>query len=262
MVSVADVRPRHGSGLQAKKNMVWASPGLKANNKNIRRLDMFHNRSLGGLFKSSVLLIAVLGLCSPKSWSDSITFSESEKDTLKCTTDTGCDTTTTGKFTMKGTFFTGVDLAAFRDLLVTNTELDVSVGDWSGGGLFGDDPKYKNGGTKATINLIDTSSCSDKDVTHGTIKFSGSSKGIAIAVSTKTGSTACDDYEDSAIADEDAGETGAVTNIVTVSVDIFNDADELSTNIDVTVIGVASVKSVVKNGETDDLNSVKVGGKQ
>jgi hypothetical protein len=225
-------------------------------------MDMFNNRWLGGLLKSSVLLIAVLGLCSPKSWADSVTFSESEKDSLKCTTDTGCDTTTTGKFTMKGLFFTGVDLSAFQDLLVTNTELDVIVGDWSGSGFLGDDPKYKNGGTKATINLIDTNACNNKDVTHGTIKFSGSSKGIAITVSTKTGSTACDDYESSAIADEDAGETGVVTNTVAISIDIFNDADELTTNIDVAVTGSASVKSVNKQGDVFDLNSVKVSGKQ
>lgn len=223
---------------------------------------MFNKRSLGGLFKASVLLITVLGLCGPKGWSDSITFSESQKDTLKCTTGAGCDTFTTGKFTMKGLFFTSVDLTGFSDLLATNTELDVSVGNWSGSALLGDDPKYKNGGTKATIRLIDTNSCTDKVVSHGTVKFSGTSKGVGITVSTKTGSSACDDSEASAIADENAGDTGAVTNIVAVSVDIFNGATELSTNIDVTVIGVASVKSTVKNGETNDLNSVRVSGKE
>ena len=220
---------------------------------------MFHNRSLGGLFKSSVLLIAVLGLSSSKGWSDSITFSESQKDTVKCAKGGSCDTFTTGKFSMKGLFFTGVDLVPHEGLLVPGTKLDVTVGDWSGSVLFGDDPKYKSGGTKATINLIDTSSCTEKDVTHGTIKFSASSRGVSIAVSTKTGSSACDDNEISAIADEDAGETGAVTNIVNVSVDIGNGT--LATNIDVTVIGIASVKTLIKNGETNDLNSVKVGGK-
>jgi hypothetical protein len=224
-------------------------------------MDMFNNRSLGGLLRSSVLLIAVLGLGSPKGWSDSVTFSESEKDSLKCTTGTGCDTTTTGKFTMKGLFFTGVNLSAFQDLLATDTELDVTVGDWSGGGLLGDDPKYQNGGSKATIPLTDSNSCSGKDVTHGTIKFSGSSKGVAITVSTKTGSTACDDNESSAIADAEAGQTGAVTTNITVSIDIFNGLTELTTNIDVTVTGTASVKSVNKQGDAFDLNSVKVSGK-
>jgi hypothetical protein len=222
---------------------------------------MFNNRWLGGLLKSSVLLIAVLGLCSPKSWADSVTFSETEKDSVKCTKDLGCDSFTTGKFTMKGLFFTNVDLTQFTDLLATDTELDVTVGDWSGGGLLGDDPKYQNGGTKATIPLTDSNSCSGKDVTHGTIKFSSSSKGVAITVSTKTGFTACDDYESSAIADAEAGQTGTVTTNVTVSIDMFNGLTELTTNIDVNVTGTASVKSVVKNGETNDLNSVKVSGK-
>jgi len=221
---------------------------------------MFKNRSLVGLFKSSVLLIAIWGLCSPKSWSDSITFSESQKDAVKCITGEGCDTTTTGKFSMKGLFFTGVNLDPFEGLLVPGTKLDVTVGDWSGSVLFGDDPKYKNGGTKATISLIDSNSCTDKLVTHGTIKFSATSKGVGVTVSTKTGSSACDEFEDSAIADEDAGETGTVTNIVNVSIDIGNGT--LATNIDVTVIGVASVKTLIKNGETNDLNSVKVGGKK
>lgn len=219
---------------------------------------MFKNRPLGNLVKASVLVIAVLGLCSPTCWSDSISFSESQKDTQKCTTD-GCDVVTTGKFTMKGLFFTGVDLVPLESLLVPGTKLDVTVGNWSGSVLFGDDPKYKNGGKKATINLIDTNVCNNKNVAHGTIKFSGSSKGVAITVSTKTGSTACDDFEISAQADDDAGQTGLVTNIVNVSVDIGNGT--LATNIDITVIGSASVKSVVKSGETNDLDSVRIGGR-
>jgi hypothetical protein len=222
---------------------------------------MFDKRSLGGVFKSSMLVVAILALCSSKGWSDSVTFSETEKDSVKCTKDLGCDSFTTGKFTMKGLFFTNVDLTQFTDLLATDTELDVTVGDWSGGGLLGDDPKYQNGGTKATIPLTDSNSCSGKDVTHGTIKFSSSLKGVAITVSTKTGSTTCDDYESSAIADAEAGQTGTVTTNVTVSIDIFNGLTELTTNIDVNVAGTASVKSVVKNGETNDLNSVKVSGK-
>jgi hypothetical protein len=161
---------------------------------------------------------------------------------------------------MKGTFFTGVDLVPFEGLLVPGTKLDVTVGNWSGSVLFGDDPKYKNGGKKATIPLLDTNDCKAKNVTHGTIKFSGTSKGIQITVSTKTGDTACDAFEDPAIVSDFAGDSGAVTGVVSVAVDIGNGT--LATNLDVTVIGSASVKTVIKNGETNDLNSVTVSGKE
>jgi len=221
---------------------------------------MFSKRSLGGLFQALLLTVAVWSLCSARSWSDTVSFSESQKDTLKCVKNGPCNTFTTGKFTMKGMFFTDVDLTQYIDLLATDTELDITIGDWLGGGQLGDDPKYHNGGTKATINLVDTSSCTSGQVTHGSIKFSASLRGVSITVSTKTGSTGCDDYEDSAIADEDAGDSGSVTNTVGVSIALSNGTTHLNTNLNVNVVGSASVKTVIKNGETNDLNSVKVSG--
>lgn len=245
----------------------WSGkPGVIANKKSIRREDMVNNHLLGGLFKSTVLVIAVLGLCSPKSWSDSITFRESEKDSVECSKDWGCGTSTRGRFTMNGLFFTDADLSGFQSLLVTNTWLSISVGDWGASMFLRDDPKYQDGDTKATIRPICcTNTCvigrhiRNAISTAGTIKFSASSNGIAISIT--SASTPCFGYY-SAIVDHDAGNTGAVTNILAVSIVLSNDVTALTTNIEVTVTGTASIKSVTKQGDVFDLNSVKVNGKQ
>jgi hypothetical protein len=219
--------------------------------------------------KAFALLIFPMLISSPKSGADSVAFKESVKDSLTCFADEGCDAAATGKFTMEGVFFTDADLTGLQDLLVTNTELDVVVGDWIGIGLLGDDPKYKNGNPEAMIRLVEgtTNSCSDgKRVlsvilpTYGTVKFSASSKGVVIRVLSK--------YEDNcrgiwgypAIYNEDVGVTGSVTNSLPISIVISNAAAQLSTNIDLLVIGRAAVKSVVKGGATYDLNSLKLRG--
>jgi len=221
---------------------------------------VFKRHSLDNLFKSSVLVIAVLGLCSPRARSDSVTFNESQKDSLRCTHDEGCDSFTTGKFTMRGIFFSDIDLTEHDDLLATNTEVDVDVGDWSGSGVFSDDPHYKNGHPRATMKLIGVNDCGDKQVVDGTITFDASGNKLRITVSTKTGSTECKEFEDSAIADDHTEDFSGFTDTVTVDIDVFNDFDELSTTIDVPVTGIASGKTVVRGGETNDLNSVRVQG--
>jgi len=222
---------------------------------------MFNRKhSSGRLFESTVLVMVVLGLCIPTAWPDSTTFKESQKDSLDCTPGGGCDEFTSGNFTMRGSFFTDVNLVEHEDLLTKETELDITVGDWNGSVHLGDDPHYRNGKRNATIKLIDSNSCKNKDVTHGTIKFSGSAHRVRITVSTKTGSTACDEYELSAIADDHAGETNSFSDTVPVSMDISNNVDELSTSTDVPVTGRASIKDVTKQGTPYELDTVKVHG--
>jgi hypothetical protein len=225
---------------------------------------MLNNCSLGGSFKSWVVLVAVLSLCTPKIWSDSISITESEKDSLKCTNKVSCGTLTTGKFAMKGKFFTERDLSNLS--IDTNTALDVTIGHWSKHLTFADASKFKvgNQSLSATFSLTDTNSCKTKDVTHGTIKIQGSSKaasnGIQITVSTKTGDTACEAFEDPAIVGDFAGDSGSVTGVVAVGIDIGSGT--VATNINVTFSGSASVKTVVKNGLTNHLDSVTVSGKE
>jgi hypothetical protein len=219
--------------------------------------------------KQPALLIALLMLLSsPKCRADSVNFREAARDSLTCYTDGGCYTTPTGKFEMKGVFFTDADLPTLQDLLVANTELEVVIGDWTGIGFLGDDHKYKDGDVEATIETGQgTNMCVIGGrvrvflPTQGTVKFSASSKGVVIRVLSKYDNRCGGSIGYPAIYNEDAGLTGSITNILPISIVISNAVAQLSTNIDVVVTGRAAVKSVVKGGETNDLNSVRVRGR-
>lgn len=231
-------------------------------------------RSMRGSFKSSVLLMAALCLCSPKGWTaDTVTFSESQKDTAKCVSDQGdvsCDSFTAGKFTVKAVLLKGADLSGLAALLDPSTDIAINVGNWSFSGVLGDDPKYVAGASKAKFNLTHQKCDNNdvcKDVSHGTISVAGSAtKGITVSISVKTGTTFGDteEFETSAIAGQHADDTGDVpgtsadiADVITVSLDIGDGT--ITDSVDINISGSVSTKGVTtKDASEFDLNSVKV----
>jgi hypothetical protein len=221
---------------------------------------MFSNRSWKNSFSLSIAAVTLLGLSTAKvhAASDSFSLSESQKDALSCSNKTSesCEIFTTGKFSAKGLVFVGnTNVFELISAEKTNAIIQIHIGTNTFGGLVGDAAKI--GSHNATFNLtdIDCAKSPCKTNVHGTVKVSLSTKGLSVAVSTKTGATANEAFENSIIANAFATNNAAFTTNIDVSVVV----DGIHTDAFVVgVSGIATTKTTIKNGGTNDLDSVKL----
>jgi len=226
---------------------------------------MYDSISRRNTFALSMAAAAVLGLSTAVISSasppvDKFSFSESQKDTLSCSNKTlgSCEIFTTGKYSAKGLVFAGVtnifELIAAEK---TNANIQVTVGSSTFGGRIGDASKVNLHSATATFDLkdVDCAKTPCKTNVHGTVKFSLSTKGLSVAISTKTGATANETFEDSIITSAFASTNSAFTTNIDVAVVV----DGVHTDaFSVGVSGTATTKTAIKNGGTNELNSVKV----
>jgi hypothetical protein len=200
---------------------------------------------------------------------DAISFSESSADKAVCVRDPDfgdvfCDELTTGKFTLKATVFSTVDLTdpAIVALLDPSTPVSLTIGDWEWDGTLGDDPKYVGGAKKAKLK-IQHERCREtaqdeicKDVTHATISLSVTKKGLSVVISAKTGDTDVEEFETSPLASEHAEDPGNFTDTVPASIDIGNGT--LAESVTLIVTGTTKIHTVLKGGDEFDLGNVKL----
>lgn len=183
-----------------------------------------------------LLVAAFLGVAfTSLQAADSVTFTETYADKVVSSREDGetfYDVIPTGSFTAKATLaFDDGDI----DIVPTvNTPVVITVGNWAYEGTLGDDERYTDGKSSATILLTHeeckNADCDDtKEVTHGKITIKASSRGVAVTVTAKTGSTPKDDeLEESPAAANFAGETLTIVAAdgatLPVSIDIGNGA--------------------------------------
>ena len=221
---------------------------------------MFRIHSRKSLFTSSIIAVALWGVCSVNvraaaTPTDTFSLSESQKDSLVCSNKTSesCDTITTGKVSAKALFFAG-DTNALAAVGL-GTDFDITIGNFEFASVIGSGKLSHNSATFALTD-VDCAKTPCKTNTHGTVKLQITKKGLSISVSTKTGATADEQFESSVIADDHATDDAAFTDTIDVSI-IINGGSSAD-SFTVGVSGVAATKSTSKNGGSFDLNSVKV----
>jgi len=203
-------------------------------------------------------LIGVAGIASIRAGSaptDAFSFSESQKDVLACsnTTSESCETFTSGKFSVKALFFAG-DTNTLRSITESST-VDLIVGGFSFNTVISDAVKISKGTASFVLTDVDCATTPCKTNTHGMVVMKLSSKGLAVDVSTKTGATADETFENSVVANGFATNNAPFTSDIHVSL-VVNGVSTDSFFIGVS--GVATTKATSKNGGTFDLHSVKV----
>jgi len=185
---------------------------------------------------------------------DSCSFMESYQDKVICLNDGGeesCDEIPTGKFTIKGLFFTDGSLFADSSAIGASTLVTISVGNWTFSDTLGDSKLAK---TTSTFTLKG----------HYTIKLALSSKGLAVSVKASTGTDrAGNDLEDSILASDDDGLPSGPFDETSTEADIEVDTEDssLTASAQITVAGTVATKSVTgKDGSSFDISKIKITG--
>ena len=209
-------------------------------------------------WKAAVALAAVWVVTGSRAWAaDTFSFSESQKDVLTCSNKTSesCETFTSGKFTTKALFFSGQTNVLVQ--LSVNDDIDVVIGGFEFEDVISNG---KLGKGTATFNLtdVDCSKTPCKTNIHGRVTFKVSAKGFEVDVSTKTGATANETFEDSVIANDHATDNSTFNDTIDVSISVNSGAfvDSFTAGVS----GTATTKASTKNGGSFNLNSVKVKG--
>lgn len=136
------------------------------------------------------------------------------------------------------------------------TPVEITIGDWSYRGFFGDDPKYRAGAFKANIPLY-----------GGKLSLTVSSSAISGSVVAKTGARGLfDNYEDSPAARNLAGQNRVISSADSLRLNFSIDLSQrawIGTS-SVSLSGAAATK-MAKRGPRDfpeefELSRVKVGG--
>jgi hypothetical protein len=193
------------------------------------------------------LVVVCIGLLFQAGLAAAAGFSETLKDKLVCSSGSTCTVERTGKFKATAVAFEGrnLDPSEFDE----STPIEFEAGDLSFDGFLGDDPKYVAGDSSATFLITHVDPDTGKTVTDVKISLKQGSGGMKIVASGKIS-----DFQPPLLAGSFAGTTGPISTNVTASITLGTNTDSVSG----TVIGTASVKSVAKNGETNDLSTVKI----
>jgi hypothetical protein len=174
--------------------------------------------------------------------------SETLKEKLVCTKGSTCTVVRTGTFKVSGEAFEGEDLdpGEFDESSIVVFE----IGDLSYNGTLGDDPKYVAGAKSATFVVSHVDSVTGKTVIDVKITLKPGSSGVKISASGKIS-----DSQSPILADNYAGTTNSsISTNISAFVQMGAHTDSLSG----TIGGTASIKTMIKNGETNNLSSVKL----
>ena len=193
---------------------------------------------------------------------DSLTLSESQKDSLVCASDgaggVSCDTLTSGSTTIKATLFSAhpIDPAT----LDGNTSVNIVVGGWYFSVALGDAINYVRGAKSATW-LLQHDECNDngdcQTKTHGQVAIKFSNKGVALAIAFKTGMTKNGDNLESAALTSDYQDTaGPIAD--TAEADMW--VDLYTTTVPLAVTGRTQIKTITKSDSDYDLSNVTLTG--
>ena len=193
---------------------------------------------------------------------DSLTLSESQKDSLVCASDGAggvyCDTSTSGSTTIKATLFSAhpIDPAT----LDKNTSVDIVVGGWFFSAALGDAVKYVRGAKSATW-LLQHEECNDngdcKTKTHGQVAIKFSNKGVALAIAFTTGTTKNgDSLESAALTSDYQDAAGPIADTAEADLQV----DLYTTSVQLAITGRTQIKTITKSDTDYDLSSVTLTG--
>ena len=165
-------------------------------------------------------------------------FSESLKEKLVCSSGSTCTVVRTGKFKVSGQVFVGQNLDASD--FDPSSVVDVELGNLSFHGTLGDDPNYVAGAKSATFQPTPAVK----------IVLQKGSKGLKITVA-----GTISDTQSPVLAGNFVGTTGPINTSTSASVQLGSHIDS---EPNLPIVGSASVKTVVKDGQSYHLSSVKI----
>jgi len=216
------------------------------------------------------LVIGFIGLIFlPQVEASNVVLTESLTDKIKCQKvgrERVCSVETEGRYTMSAKI-SGDDFALagiYMEQIDENTPMEVAIGDFVMSSTLSNADKYKlapnkiNGKWTEFANKCLNADCSKhKFVRHTSVKINGNLRGTKINIVGSSLSSESNEYGARGLADmcEEAG-NGAIINVpATLTVDGI----EIGTNIRGTC--QVNVRSVTKNGETFQLQFIKINAK-
>ncbi|MGD1018645.1 MAG: leucine-rich repeat domain-containing protein [Verrucomicrobiia bacterium] len=214
------------------------------------------------------------GLPTAAEWSspqDEVKLTEACQDKLFCDDLGNVDVDPTGSFTVHAVLFTSAGLNATN--LNPNTVVGIIIGDWAYHGTLGDNPKYKDMATKATLRLTYQyypSSLSDDPMTKsaGAVTLGFGKTNTTLAITSRAGDAINRDGEDNTIQNFIAadtltgqaapGKSVVVSNTISAII-IIDDNAEMFTNIVITGTVAEKLSKRTRGGQWF-LDTVKING--
>jgi hypothetical protein len=176
-----------------------------------------------------------------------VSFSETVKEKLVCSSGSTCTVVRTGKFKVSGEAFEGQDLDPSQ--FNKSSVVAFQAGHLSFNGTLGDDPNYADGDTSARFLVTHIDPGTGKTVTDVKISLKPGSSGVKITASGKISAD-----QSSVLAEDYIGTTGSISTNISGFVQMGTNTEHFTG----TIIGTASIKTVIKNDETNNLSTVKL----